>query len=426
MKKIKSKVVKSTINNKDILETFQELLGTSESNVCLPIAYPKYTKLQINVSRYIKLMNMFHSSSCMNKFPDINTCFEQYIKSLEKHFAEAFTAPDLEQYCTKETETLAGPNYSFVPKEVKAEFSKIFNSCKKCNIVNIIIVTCKNLIMYKKFIGDKNNLNDNFLTKKAGNVFDPLPDFPQLNIKKIYNDDILDKNEKNFILIFLSKLYEISYSVYETLSSPDVDVNEFVAVILNSIDTVKKHIPRCDEAFDKIVESVDVLKDNFGGYYKDFMASNNPAIIMENFVFDVSKNTKATPKVTAQFRKIITYYREIATKHAIHDPRLQSLFKHVDRNFEELERFKKDEETYYEESEIKEEEEIENNNPLDCKEEIKKYNDFVTNSLNNLQIDLNDNISKELIKKNDNQDNITKDKENSDSEFEEVETPQEE
>ena len=337
--KIKSKVISSTINNKDILDTFQELLGTSETNACLPVAHPKYVKLQTHVNRFIRLLSMYRESTALSKFPDIKKLLATYIESLEKNFNESFIAPDLEQFCVKTEETLAGHNYNSVPPETKIEFSKVFTSVKKCNIVNIIIVTCKNLLPYKKHIEDKNNLTDSFITKTPGNVINPLPDFPQMNFKRIYNDDILDNNDKSFVLMVLSKLYEISYNVYEVLSSPDVDVNEFVAVILNSVDQIKKHIPRCNEAFDKIVESVDILKVNFNSYYKDFLSSNNnAAIIMENFVLDVSKTAKATPKLTAQFRTIISHYRKVATQSNT-DPRLKTLFKHVEKNFNELEKY---------------------------------------------------------------------------------------
>ena len=344
--KIRSKVVKSTINNKDILETFQELLGTSETNVCLPVAHPKYVKLQNHINRFIRLLVMFKDSLLMTKFPDIKDPFSNYIDSLEKSFNESFIAPDLEQFCIKEQDTLAGHNYKAVPPDVKTEFSKVFTNVKKSNIVNIIIVTCKNLMQYKKYIEDKGQLNDMFLTRSAGNIFSPLPDFTQMNFKKIYNNNILNDSDKHFIMMFISKMYEISYNTYEALSSPDVDVNEFVAVILNSIDQIKKHIPRCNEAFDKIVESVDILKSNFDGYYKDFLASNNnAAIIMENFVLDVSKNTKATPRITMQFRTIISYYRKMAAQTGS-DPRLKTLFKHVEKNFNELEKYQKDDDTY--------------------------------------------------------------------------------
>ena len=108
-------------------------------------------------------------------------------------------------------------------------------------------------------------------------------------------------------------------------------------VIISSLDDVKKHIPRCDEAFDKIRESVGLLKGNFGGYYKDYVASNNPTIIMENFVLDVSKKTESSPKVTGQFRRIISHYRKLASQQAQH-PKLRTLFEQVDKNFSALEK----------------------------------------------------------------------------------------
>lgn len=340
--KIRSKVVKSTINNKDILDTFQELLGTSDTNACLPVAHPKYVKLQTHVNRFIRLLSMFKDSSAISKFPDLREQCKEYIASLEKNFNESFTAPDLEQFCVKELDTPAGHNYNAVTDSVKIEFSKVFNNIKKCNVINIIIVTCKNLLQYKTFIEDKGHLNDTFLTKTAGNVISPLPDFPLMNFKKIYNNDSMSANDKSFVLMFISKLYEISYNTYQALSSPDVDVNEFVAIILHSIDQIKHHIPRCNEAFDKIVESVDILRNNFDGYYKDFLSSNNNAsIIMENFVLDVSKHTKATPRITAQFRTIISHYRKMSSQQNA-DPRLKTLFKHVEKNFTELEKYQKE------------------------------------------------------------------------------------
>src|SRR5690606_16079398 len=116
---------------------------------------------------------------------------------------------------------------------------------------------------------------------------------------------------RQYLMVVLHKLYAIGHDVYEAVSAPDVNVNDFVEVIMGSIGDVQKHIPRCDAAFKKIIESVDLLKGNFGDYYKDFTASGNPTIIMENFVVDVSKNTKSSPAVTAQFRRIIAHYRKL-------------------------------------------------------------------------------------------------------------------
>jgi hypothetical protein len=135
----------------------------------------------------------------------------------------------------------------------------------------------------------------------------------------------------------LHKLYKISHDVYDVMSSPDIDVNEFIQVIMASLDDVKKHIPRCGEAFDLIASSVNLLQNNFDDYYKDYVASNNPTIIMENFVLDVSQKAKSSPRIAAQFRRIITHYRKLAAQQAS-NPKLQSLFQQVDKNFQELEK----------------------------------------------------------------------------------------
>ena len=91
--KIKSKLVKSTINNKNILDTFQELLGTNETNVNPSIAHPKYNKLQNNVNRFIKLLSMFRDSSAMLKFPNVKGILNNYI------FLLLGREPGLFQYC---------------------------------------------------------------------------------------------------------------------------------------------------------------------------------------------------------------------------------------------------------------------------------------------------------------------------------------
>jgi hypothetical protein len=118
------------------------------------------------------------------------------------------------------------------------------------------------------------------------------------------------------------------------MTSPDIDVDEFVNVIVSSIDQIKNQpsLSRCTRAFDKIKESVHMLKDNFSEYYKDFLETKNSTIIMENFVIDVSKNTKKDPQLMQQFRKIISHYRSLA-KSNIQNPQLRALFERVNDQF---------------------------------------------------------------------------------------------
>jgi hypothetical protein len=339
--KIKSKVVKSTLQNKDVIDMFHGVIGTDGASIS--ITHSKYELLHKNVERFLKVLEILHNEQFLCLFDQFKDNLDMYLFSLRRQFVNTFTAPSIDQYLGKGDElthklSIVVKDYSQVPADIVNQFNEVYSEIKKSSIINTIIVTCKNLIPHKKSIEDVNELKDKFLLK-GGLNFAPLP-FLIFNFKQIYIDDRLTEDNKDFMLIILHKLYTISHEIYDTLSSPDIDVNEFVTIIMSSIDDVKKHIPRCDQAFNKIAESVDLLKGNFSTYYKDYISSNNPTIIMENFVLDVSKNTRASPTLTAQFRKIIAHYRKIASQQA-NNPKLQTLFQQVDKNFQELENQRK-------------------------------------------------------------------------------------
>lgn len=338
--KIKSKVVQSTINNKDVMEMFHGVLGTGEgTDLNITIVYPKYLKIVEHCGRYMCLLEALRASAVMGRFPAEAGHLGGYVSVLREQAAAVLSAPDLAAlHPPAQIEQMSGQavDYRAVTKEEYDAFVAVYKGIKDSNLVNTIVVTCNNLVPHKKSLEDSTALKDRFLTRTAGLTFAPLPGLPAMNFKQIYISDLLTPTDKQFILMALHKMFTISHDVYEAMSSPDIDVDEFVQVIISSLDDVKKHIPRCDEAFDKIRDSVGLLKGNFGGYYKDYVASNNPTIIMENFVLDVSKSTSSSPKVTAQFRRIIGHYRKLASQQAQH-PQMRSLFAQVDKNFQELE-----------------------------------------------------------------------------------------
>jgi hypothetical protein len=112
----------------------------------------------------------------------------------------------------------------------------------------------------------------------------------------------------------------------ELHSTPDIDVDKVINVLMESIDDVQKHIPRCEKAFAVIKANSQMLRNNFSEYYKDFQESGNRVIILENFISDLSKNAEGDPQLMRQFRKIIKFIREHTQKiGATKDPRLNSL-----------------------------------------------------------------------------------------------------
>jgi hypothetical protein len=344
MKKNNFDSVKKTLNDSNVVEMFQNILGTTEGSISFPIAYVNFLKIKNVTRRFILLMDNISRNSLLNIFPDIKEITQKYTLNLAGLFTSTFTDIKINNHFTKDYQNelllrdrLEESDFMSIPKLEIDDFISKYMAIKKCAIVNLIIVTCKNLIVHKKSISDLNNLKDKFITRSAGLTFNPIADLQQLNIKKIYIDSRLDKISKDYILTFLHKVFDVSVEMYNILSNPDVDIEEFVSIIMGSIEEVKKAIPRCDQAFQKIIDSISLLKGNFNNYYKDFTISGNPTIIMENFVLDVSKNTKSSPTVMAQFRKIISHYRKLASQHAS-NPKLQSLFSQVDANFKELEK----------------------------------------------------------------------------------------
>jgi len=336
--RIKSKVVQSTIQNKDVLDMFHGVLGTGEgADLNIEIVYPKYRKVVEHCSRLLRLLETLRDSAAIGHFPAEAGHLAGYVGALREQAAATFQAPDLGALHPSEQNSEKLVNYSAVTREEYDAFAAVYRRLKGSNLVNTVVVACKNMIPYKKYLIDLTALKDRFLTKTAGLSFAPLPGLPAMNFKQIYISDQLSPADRRFILMVLHKLFTISHDVYDTMSSPDIDVNEFVQVIVQSLDEVKKHIPRCEKAFKKIADSVSLLKNNFGSYYKDFVASNNPTIIMENFVLDVSRTTKSSPRIAAQFNCIIKHYRKLASQQAS-NPKLQVLFQQVDKNFQELEK----------------------------------------------------------------------------------------
>ena len=329
--KITSKVVKSTIYNEDVLGMFSNIIG-GDGSVNFEIALPKYEKMKLHCDRFIKLLSAFASTRVMSMYEVQQSSLDAYTNKLREEFDAVYTAPDVEPYRTSLTSMIEN-----VPDDIKQAFSIAFDNAKKCDLTKTIIVTCQNLIIKKRFLENSESLSDKFLVSSTCMSFAPLPGLSSFNFRTIYINPAMSYEDRSFILMILHKMLSISHDLYEAVSAPDIDVRDFRRIVESSIGDVKKHIPRCDDAFNKILSSVDLLEGNFSEYYRDYISSNNPGIIMENFVIDVSKAPGSSPKLAGQFRKIISHYRKLASQQT-QDPRLKSLFSKVDENYQELER----------------------------------------------------------------------------------------
>lgn len=383
----KVKVVKAKTNDKEIAEMFNQMLGTGES-VNMEICYPRYKKIKELIEKTRQVLDHMYKSSLLKTYDEFaNASYE--IKVFSDKLQSIIERDFKINYDKVEH------NLNLLEDEEKKKFSEVYNKIKKLDIIHNILSICDVLIPYKKYVMFKETLSYKFLLKMSGIEFCPFS-FSSFNLKRLitllYNDSkpdpTLTKEENSkkkqdsenmmiFTMMIMNKLLLISYSLYEQITAPDVDVDEFVQVIMDNIGNVKKFIPGCDKAFRMIEESVELLKNNFSTYYKDFIQSKKSnTIIMENFILDVSKTAKADPQATVQFRKIIDFYRKQAKN--IRNPQFKKLFEKVEENFTKLDRhenIRKDKKGEFDKDETSDEsddnlEQDSNGSEEDCEEII--------------------------------------------------------
>lgn len=283
---------------------------------------------------------------------DINKIFLKYslLKEESLHFIDALESivnimqpayPDmiieannLKAYITEMHHMVATAYY--ITDKNNPNFIKTYKELRDSELIGIIIGSCLELTKVKHFISDPEALNDVFLRASSGLSFSPLNKFEAFNIKLIYASLVIEDGPK--LMKTLYQLFISSNKVYEQITQPDVDIDKIILIVREAIGELKKHIPRCDKAFNMIIESVELLKDNFGDYYRNFLSSGNHGIIIENFIVDVAQSSKQNLQIYSQFSRIIRFYQKMQSQQKINDPRitgmqdqLTSLCKHIEK-----------------------------------------------------------------------------------------------
>ncbi|WRY69393.1 pH339R [African swine fever virus] len=333
--KIKQKeLIDSTVKNKNVMNLFHEIIG-SKGNINFSIVWPKFKKIKQSVYEYISTLSVLEKASVMQNFEEDKKMLELFVQKLWAAYEGYFKYPEIEKY-----EVDGQVNFNLVPQYVLEKFSQLYRSRINSELVTLILNSCAFLSKYNDYILKKDPY---ILTITPGLCFSPIPNFEDLNFKYLYNSDKNSQHDKDFIMFILYKLYTAALGVYNAISIPDIDVEDLENIILSSVSQIKKQIPRCKDAFNKIESSVHLLRKNFNTYYSDYVGSGyNPTIIMEQYIKDISQDSKnISPRISYQFRTIIKYYRDmIATKHQTMDPQVLNLVKHVEKKLDMLDREK--------------------------------------------------------------------------------------
>lgn len=330
MAKVVKKKVKIPIDSDDadLSDLFNQMVGQGSSNI--NITYGRYVRIKETLDKVLRVVNMFNNSPFM-RTPDnalhrteIDVFYTQSIGAFARTFTFDFSRYEL--------------NLDAVPAEDRALFDTAYLDIKKSDLVNGFIVLCDRLYPYKRYLQDRESLNGKFINSIPGTSFMPFP-FSTFNLIHAYNVDGITQSARDFILNVLQKLFELCHILYREVTSPDINVEDMAHVIMSNMTSIRTvpELSRCGKAFRKIEESVELLKNNFNDYYRDFISTKRGTIMVEHFVADVAKNTTSDPETRAQFFRIIRFYRKMAQNQR-QDPKIERLFDRLNEGFKMVER----------------------------------------------------------------------------------------
>lgn len=318
--------VNKSIKDERLTDMFAQMTGAKAADPNIII--PKYNNIRKNTLIIIKTLEKFaQNPKLINLFTSFARNFEEIIS-----FTKVL-------HLSMQYDKIAED------KVDESNIHTLYKTCKEDNSVKSISVMCARLRKDQHFIND---LNVYFIGDQPDNSYTPLP-FTGLNFTNLWTEIEEVENGadviKKYILTVLKKLMEKSYEIHNTLISPDIDIEEFSHVFIEAISKARSMLPRCGLAFDKIEESVNILKSNFGDYYKSFMISKNPNSIFESFVIDVSSKQKGNTKLKWQFMQIVNFYRKHSAGKVSKDSNLKYIFDTLDDQLSQLDKATKDDQS---------------------------------------------------------------------------------
>jgi hypothetical protein len=300
--------------SQDVMNMFLQLV---DPTMCDPdITLPKYTLLKTKIKQIARFLNAMGSGFLVELFPEYE--FSE-ISDMSKMIEE-----DIDPH-----------NYTIDTIKENWPIFKETKSIKTC--INIYSL----LLPYAQYIRDEENLSGQWITT-AGFGFS-IFDFSKLDIYMIWADERCTDQVRKYILTLFNRIYVISAEIYDSYTTPDLDTQRFSELMVDSVNRLQElpELSRCNLAFKKITNSVNMLRDNLKTYHRDFISSKNPSIIMESYIMDLANaQENPSPVLISQFRKILVFYQkqQAGNQRAFKDNNLMKMCTELDEKLRFLSR----------------------------------------------------------------------------------------
>jgi len=336
--KIKKKIIGDDIN-----KIFNQAIG-GDSEIDIKICYQKFLNLKSDISKILSIIDMFTASTLFSTNPELEKeCNElKHISSIYKSTYRLIFAFEINENSYLDLNQ--------VPPEVRNEFTKMYKELKNSPLIDFCLKICNTLCLFKSSISNVKQLKYEVFINSAANV-EPF-NGSTLCFKRIFL--LLDsqihmktvnvngaKSMIQYILLLLNKLYLVSHSLYKNYTSPDVNVDIMVNIVISSIEDLKKRVGRCNKAFKAIVNSTNLLKENFNSYNRDFIETKNPSVFIENFIVDVSKKTSEDQdaETVSQLHRLIMFYKKEYNQSKTKNASFDKIFNVLNDQFDKLKQY---------------------------------------------------------------------------------------
>jgi hypothetical protein len=390
---VKQKMLKTSGTDiNEMNNMFQQMMGVVNADI--DIILPKYVYIRNTITKFCKihniLLNFKQFKDTFNEFSPKFEMLKSFIEEIKKDLNINLDIDDNELDYKEKSEE---------------EINKLYKELREHKHVKTIIINCNNLIPFKRYLkcnelstqssgpkniqiqnrnrnrsrsnsrnsrgssGSRNSVDikddekvneikevkeeksvnefdDSFIKKEPGFELKPLTYF-DIDLKYIWGLEKTTPCIKKFILTMLKNILEVSFTIYDTTTSPNVNIKKFSSALIDSINQMRERLPRCDKVFDIISNSVSLLENNFKNYYRSSVEASNPSHILESFIMDVANKQKPSAVLTGQFRQLISFIQKQQQNNT--NPQVKALFKllnsqmsAVDENKSEIEVYKSD------------------------------------------------------------------------------------
>lgn len=356
MKRSKIKQVKQTLKNDELINMFNQMVGEGDLN--MEIVIPKYELILKKFKLLENLMRRVFSPENLplyvfENYGSAAINFTNFASMMEEERHECTLVSKMGKLTQESLEKLNQNQEAFMEyieqtknKYDHDELKDVYFRLKEGDIMSSILIAVRDIKTALKFnmdgedhdLSDKMNLKMDFILEHNSPNLALMPSISVLDFKLLFIDDAISEKFKMRILLFCHLFYKNVMIIYDQITKPDIDISQFSRAFIENIENIKNipELRNCTKAFNKISNSIELLENNFGGYYKEFASNKNPGSIIENFVLDVAAESDVDLATTAQFKKIVSYYKSKMSGR-VDDPRISGMLDLVSKNIELLE-----------------------------------------------------------------------------------------